>query len=132
MGKLNMKPFSIGEYLKNPNRDLITRDGRKVRIICTDRKDADYPIIALVSRESIEKESTLYYTKEGRFYVNGLSESDLFFVTERREGWVNVFKGADGNTYVGDSFIFKSEEDAEKEGMTDKTYIGTTKIEWEE
>ena len=127
-----MKPFNFEEYLKNPSKKLVTRSGYNARIICTDRKDADYPIIALVSRESIEKESTLYYTKEGRFYVNGLSESDLFFVTERREGWVNVFKGADGNTYVGDSFIFKSEEDAEKEGMTDKTYIGTTKIEWEE
>ena len=127
-----MRPFNLEEYLKNPSKKMVTRSGYNARIICTDRKDADYPIIALVSRESIEKESTLYYTKEGRFYVNGLSESDLFFVTERREGWVNVFKGADGNTYVGDSFIFKSEEDAEKEGMTDKTYIGTTKIEWEE
>ena len=127
-----MRPFNLEEYLKNPSKKMVTRSGYNARIICTDRKDADYPIIALVSRESIEKESTLCYTKEGRFYVNGLSESDLFFVTERREGWVNVFKGADGNTYVGDSFIFKSEEDAEKEGMTDKTYIGTTKIEWEE
>ena len=127
-----MRPFNLEEYLKNPSKKMVTRSGYNARIICTDRKDADYPIIALVSRVSIEKESTLYYTKEGRFYVNGLSESDLFFVVERREGWVNVFKGADGNTYVGDSYIFKSEEDAEKEGKTDKRYIGTTKIEWEE
>ena len=127
-----MKPFNFEEYLKNPSKKLVTRSGYNARIICTDRKDADYPIIALVSMESIEKESTLDYTKEGRFYVNGLSESDLFFVAERREGWINIYKGADGNSYVGDSYIFKSEEDAEKEGMTDKTYIGTTKIEWEE
>ena len=127
-----MKPFNFEEYLKNPSKKLVTRSGYNARIICTDRKDADYPIIALVSRESIEKESTLYYTKEGRFYVNGLSESDLFFVTERRKGWVNVFKGADGNSCVGDSRIFKSEENAEKTGMTDKDYIGAIKIEWEE
>ena len=127
-----MRPFNLEEYLKNPSKKMVTRSGYNARIICTDRKDADYPIIALVSRESIEKESTLYYTKEGRFYVNGLSESDLFFVAERREGWINIYKGADGNSCVGDSHIFKSEEDAEKEGMTDKTYIGTTKIEWEE
>ena len=127
-----MKQFSLAEYLKNPSRKVVTRDGREARIICTDRKDADYPIIALVSRESIEKESTLYYTKEGRFYVNGLSESDLFFVAERREGWINIYKGADGNSYVGDSYIFKSEENAEKTGMTDKDYIGAIKIEWEE
>lgn len=127
-----MRPFNLEEYLKNPSKKMVTRSGYNARIICTDRKDADYPIIALVSRESIEKESTLYYTKEGRFYVNGLSESDLFFVAERREGWINIYKGADGNSYVGDSYIFKSEENAEKTGMTDKTYIGTTKIEWEE
>ena len=127
-----MRPFNLEEYLKNPSKKMVTRSGYNARIICTDRKDADYPIIALVSRESIEKESTLCYTKEGRFYVNGLSESDLFFVAERREGWINIYKGADGNSCVGDSRIFKSEEDAEKEGMTDKTYIGTTKIEWEE
>ena len=127
-----MRPFNLEEYLKNPSKKLVTRSGYNARIICTDRKDADYPIIALVSRESIEKESTLYYTKEGRFYVNGLSESDLFFVAERREGWINIYKGADGNSYVGDSYIFKSEENAEKTGMTDKDYIGAIKIEWEE
>ena len=127
-----MRPFNLEEYLKNPSKKMVTRSGYNARIICTDRKDADYPIIALVSRESIEKESTLYYTKEGRFYVNGLSESDLFFAPKKREGWVNVFKGADCNTYVGDSYIFKSEEDAEKEGKTHKSYIGTIKIEWEE
>lgn len=127
-----MRPFNLEEYLKNPSKKMVTRSGYNARIICTDRKDADYPIIALVSRESIEKESTLYYTKEGRFYVNGLSESDLFFVAERREGWINIYKGADGNSYVGDSYIFKSEENAEKTGMTDKDYIGAIKIEWEE
>ena len=127
-----MRPFNLEEYLKNPSKKIVTRSGYNARIICTDRKDADYPIIALVSRESIEKESTLYYTKEGRFYVNGLSESDLFFVAERREGWINIYKGADGNSYVGDSYIFKSEENAEKTGMTDKDYIGAIKIEWEE
>ena len=127
-----MRPFNLEEYLKNPSKKMVTRSGYNARIICTDRKDADYPIIALVSRASIEKESTLYYTKEGRFYVNGLSESDLFFVAERREGWINIYKGADGNSYVGDSYIFKSEENAEKTGMTDKDYIGAIKIEWEE
>ena len=30
-----MKPFSLEEYLKNPNRKILTRDGRNVKIICT-------------------------------------------------------------------------------------------------
>ena len=127
-----MKPFNLEEYLKNPNRELVTRNGKSVRIICTDRKDVIYPIVALVSNNSDEEKNPMCYTKEGKFYPNGSSNSDLFFATKKREGWINIFKGADGNSYVGDDYIFKSKENAEKSGMTDKTYIGTTKIEWEE
>lgn len=32
-----MKPFSLKEYLKNPNKKVVTRDREEVRIICTDR-----------------------------------------------------------------------------------------------
>ena len=32
-----MKQFSIEEYLKNPDRKVVTRNGLPVRIICTDR-----------------------------------------------------------------------------------------------
>ena len=127
-----MRPFNLEEYLKNPSKNLVTRGGHNARIICTDRRDVVQPIVALVSNKSGEGEDTMNYTKEGNFYPNGSSNNDLFFATERHEGWVNVFKCVDGNTYVRDSRIFKSEEDAEKEGNTYKTYIGTTKIEWEE
>lgn len=127
-----MKPFNIEEYLKNPNRELVTRDGREVRIICTDRKDADYPIVALISNKFDGGENAMYCTEEGKSDTDSTSSLDLFFATKKREGWINVFKGADCNTYVGDSYIFKSEEDAEKEGKAHKSYIGTTKIEWEE
>ena len=127
-----MKEFNLNEYLKNPSKKLVTRGGRKVRIICTDRKDVDYPIVVLISNEFGNGESTLYYTEEGKFYTDSTSSLDLFFAPKKREGWVNVFKGADGNTCVGDSRIFESKEDAEKEGKAWETYIGTTKIEWEE
>ena len=42
-----------------------TRDGRKARIICTDKK-GDYPIVALV--ESNGSEDVLSYTKKGFYY----------------------------------------------------------------
>ena len=32
-----MKQFSLEEYLEHPDRKVVTRDGRSVRIICTDR-----------------------------------------------------------------------------------------------
>lgn len=49
-----MKPFSLEEYLKNPFRKLITRDKRKARIICTNKK-GNYPIIALIEKMLIMK-----------------------------------------------------------------------------
>ena len=43
-----MKQFSLDEYLKNPKRKVVTRDGRNVtRLLCTDA-EGDYPIVALV------------------------------------------------------------------------------------
>lgn len=40
-----MKPFNLEEYLKNPSRKVVTRDGRNVRIICTDFDNPDYPVV---------------------------------------------------------------------------------------
>ena len=46
-----MKQFSLEEYLKNPDRKVVTRNGLPVRIICTDRKDK-WPIVALVTDDN--------------------------------------------------------------------------------
>ena len=43
-----MEEFSLGKYLKNPNRKIVTRDGKSVRIVCTDRECMDFPVVALV------------------------------------------------------------------------------------
>lgn len=128
-----MKQFNLKEYLANPNRKVVTGDGRNVRIICTDGKRCEYPIIALVEEPSSRFENVFSYTEGGQLISYAPSkEHDLFFATKKREGWVNIYKGANGNSCVGDSRIFESEEDAEKEGKAWKTYIGTAKIEWEE
>lgn len=34
-----MKQFSLEEYIKNPSRKIVTRDGKEARIVCTDKKD---------------------------------------------------------------------------------------------
>ena len=49
-----MKRFSLEEYLKNPSKKVVTRMGRKVRIICTDREDSIYPVVALVKDDNRE------------------------------------------------------------------------------
>lgn len=127
-----MKWFDLQEYLNNPNRKVITRDGRSVRIICTDR-NPNYPIIALIG----ETAEIGCYTKTGTYAdlfegSDGLS-NDLFFAPEKKEGWVNIYRimpGDIGNIHLGR--IYPSKEAAE--AMSKKCihqYITTIKIEWE-
>ena len=74
-----MKPFNLEEYLANHNRKVITRDGRNVRIRCTDAK-GDYPIVGLVDCNDIE--IPLVFTEKGRIRVNFCDAAmDLFFDT---------------------------------------------------
>ena len=122
-----MKPFSIKEYLEHPDWKVVTKEGEPVRILCTDLNDNNYPVVAVINKWHVDK-----FTADGIFQAGEETKYDLFFATKKREGWVNIYKGANGNSCVGDSRIFESEEDAEKEGKAWKTYIGTTKIEWEE
>ena len=42
-----MKQFNLEEYKKNPNRKVITRDGKSVRIVCTDMIGTAYPILVV-------------------------------------------------------------------------------------
>ena len=124
-----MKQFNLEEYLKNPSKKVITRDGRNVTIHCTNYR-GNFPIIAEV--EGLNYSTG--FTEDGvHMYWNCIKETnyDLFFVSEKHEGWVNIFKGADGSIYSSHR-IFKSKEDAEKDGKDYDSYITSDKIEWED
>ena len=124
-----MKQFNLDEYLKNPNKKVITRDGRSVRIICTNRLDENYPVIALVKNEDYEM--CYNYTIFGELYTdkNRDCELDLFFVTEKKEGWINLFKI---NSAMTTGEIYNTEEEAKSAIAKSLVYISTVKIEWEE
>ena len=122
-----MKQFDLEEYLKNPSKKVVTRRGLNARIICTDRKDLIYPIVALIETKS-GGESIQYYTKDGKYYVDDLYEDDLFFAPEKHEGWVNIYK-VRGYCYGG-SVIYPTEVAAK--AAADPDPIATIKIEWEE
>ena len=125
-----MKQFNLEEYLSNSSKKIVTRDGRKVRIICTDRKGLSYPIVALIENKPTEGESVLYYTKEGKMSLgNGLSDADLFFASEKHEGWINVYKSGFG--WSSGTSIWQTEEEAKK-WIGSVGYVTTIKIEWEE
>ena len=119
-----MKRFSLDEYLKNPSKKVVTREGRNVKIHCTDYLGIQ-PIFATIEGDAYPSN----FCKNGRYMINEESPRDLFFATEKHEGWVNVYK-SESNWSLGAS-IWQTEEEAKKwVGAAD--YATTIKIEWEE
>ena len=60
-----MKQFNLKDYLANPSLRVVTRDGRNVRIICTDAR-REYPIIALLE-EGDDTDSIESYMPDGTY-----------------------------------------------------------------
>ena len=117
-----MKQFSIDEYLKNPSRKIVTRDGRNVKIHCTNCVGA-HPVIAEIEGEKY----SYYYDKNGEYHFRPTT-SDLFFAPEKKEGWANIYKQDAKYRVIG--YVYETKEEAERNKDID--YITTIKIEWEE
>ena len=116
-----MKPFNLEEYLKNPNQKVVTRDGRNVKIYCTDYTDFSL----IVAKIEGEDHSCSFYSDGG--CIKGVaSPRDLFFATEKHEGWVNIYSGS--IKYGGE--IYDTENDAKNSASS--SVVATIKIEWEE
>ena len=123
-----MKRFSLQEYLANSSQKVVTRDGKPVRILCTDAK-GDYPIVGLIYYpHGDEREVPENYTENGSCYIdNDESSSDLFFEPIKKEGWVNIYKD-NINRAVG--AVYTNKEEAEKNRTT--CHVATIKITWDE
>lgn len=123
-----MKEFSLEEHLKNPDREVVTRDGEPVRIIYTRWKSKSMSILALIG----DDEEVIGYQPDGRaIYLN--EKFDLFFADEdkcKHEGWMNLYKKDFGLVQGGE--VYNSEEAAKKIAAGDEDYITTIKVEWEE
>lgn len=120
-----MKQFNLDEYLANPSRKIVTRDGRAVEILCTNYIGTQ-PIIASV--EDIEYSTA--FCKDGRRIIGAESPCDLFFAPERKEGWANIYL-CEGE-YSLDDVIYSSRIDAEESGKKFEDYLTTIQIEWKE
>ena len=126
-----MKPFNLEEYLAKPSRKVVTRDGRKARIICIDAKN-NYPIVALVETQTKDEEHIFSFTKYGSWSIE-VEETinDLFFAPEKHEGWLNIYRSESGFYLRGNPY--KSKEEADEVAKANyKTFCTTVKIEWEE
>ena len=121
-----MEQFNLQAYLKNPDRKIVTRDGRSARVVCTDRKSDKFPIVVLV--EGAYHENICRCTKDGLF-AHGI-ECDLFFSPEKKEGWINIYHYDGIENANASRRIFNTKEEALAGG--NKGRIDTIKIEWEE
>ena len=125
-----MKPFNLKEYLTNPSKKVVTRVGKSVRIICTNRLSENYPVIALVNDEDSER--CYSYSEFGKFvgYQNHDCELDLFFVPDKKSGWINLYKM---NSIISPGpRAYDTKEEAESAAGDKSYYIAKIKIEWEE
>lgn len=122
-----MKPFDL-EKAKTGAK-LCTRDGRRARIICYDRKSKVYPIVALIN-EDVKDEYIRFYTLQGECDVRiKENEDDLFLAPEKKEGWVNVFATPCG---IKTGCVYPTKESALNCNELLANRVDTVKIEWEE
>lgn len=118
-----MKQFNLEEYLKKPSRKVVTRGGSPVKIHCTNY-NTDQPIIAEIEGNNWSES----FNKDGKWQNLEDSEKDLFFATEKHEGWINLYK--DDDIVYASMDTFKTKKEAESASCS--TCIATVKIEWEE
>lgn len=127
-----MEQFSLEKYLKNPERKIITRTGIPVRIICTNRKSENCPIIALIQDDADNYEGVYYYTIDGKWVIRGCESMDLFFAPTKRKGWINIYKNDITGAIFTTGIIYSSKDDALENKVALSAYIGSDEIEWEE
>lgn len=126
-----MKQFNLEEYLKNPQKKVITREGLSARIICTGRKGYNTkPIIALVTIPNGTEVLKSYW--EDGVNTRGCEDNpdDLFFTSVKKSGWINLYKI---NSIISPGpRAYDTKKEAESAAGNRSDYISTIKIKWEE
>ena len=127
-----MEKFNLEKYLANPSRKVVTRDGKNVRILCTDRKLDSKEVVGLTMNND-GTEGLLSWSKQGKSLSLNDSSFDLFFASEKHEGWVNLYKwlGKEYTYHMGN--VYNSKAEAENGSSNNNyKYVATIRIEWEE
>ena len=132
MGGIIMKEFNLEEYIEDPTLKVVTREGKPVRIICTDKQNK-YPIVALIMDNGVEE--TVNFNKDGLVLECDITKYDLFFVPEKKEGWMILYAANDYNHMpYPDTTIYKTKEEALNALHNAKRYVGymgIAHVEWE-
>lgn len=72
------KQFDLQYYLEHPETKVVTREGRSVRIICTDAMSEDTNKVVGLIRFN-DYESGLMFNPDGLVFNNSEHSDDLFF-----------------------------------------------------
>ena len=127
-----MKPFDLAKA--KAGAPVITRDGRKARILSFDICNRYYPLAAAFTNSDGD-EGVVSLTNEGKCFAftDKDSPSDLFMAPVKREGWVNIYRSAHGGAQdcYPQPLIFNTREEAIAAAYP-SSLRATTRIEWEE
>lgn len=128
----NLKSFSL-EAAK-AGKPVCTRDGRKAKILCYDfKQNEEYPILVAVENKD-GKECALLYSNDGISDMYKSSNNELVMFSEKKEGWVNVYRDCDGANITKDDNIYSSKDAAIAcaQIIDRDNYVATTIIKWKE
>ena len=127
-----LKSFNLEDA--KAGKPVCTRDGRKARIICFDKKYIR-PIVALVDHwdeADEEVEGIIECHNDGYYNCREIpSPNDLMMLPEKKEGWVNVYKIKE-STFGYITSYFDTEENAKEDKEQLPGYVATVKINWSE
>lgn len=131
-----MKPFNLQEALMR--KPVVTRDGRKVFDIKYLPSATVYSVVGVISGET-DYPATF---KDNGSYGSENSARDLFMASEKKEGWINIYRDETANplnrvVYASDSYYSRVIHSSKKEADEKQTTVlgprlDTIHIEWEE
>ena len=125
-----MKQFNLQEFFAHPELKVVTRDGRRVRIVCTDRVGLNTkPIVALITLPNGDEVIKTFWDN-GIETAGSEDKNDLFFVPTKHTDYINLYHNQFGYFLGGGEYT--SEENAKSMETRDEQYITTIKVEWEE
>ena len=116
-----MKPFDL-EAAK-AGAPVVTRDGKKARIICFDLNNGEYVLVVAFTPGN-GREGIISTKKDGRHCtIFNDSVYDLFMAPVKKEGWLNIYPNEKVEMWPTKDLAVRN---------SDWNIVACVKVEWEE
>lgn len=123
-----MKPFNLQEALAG--KPVVTRDGRDATHFVHYPEAVKHKVTAIVNGRI---ETYWATTGSWNYHDDGPSGlHDLFMATTKKTGWINIYKGFNGQPTTSGCVLHETKELAEHDGKVAPNWLSTAKLEWEE